>query len=727
MEKKKTGRSIKEKAARMPEIRELKWDQIIPAYLKSVESQNSESAKSQRFLLLLNDFFGLQPGFIEDYVSGIEKYIKVKQKDRILKGRVDDLFGNLVIEFERNLEKKEIEAKEQLRKYIACLWSQEIPRHRTPYLCVASDGIGFTVYSPTIGDSAKTDIMPDEVRLEVIEQVDLSAIKPQEVYYWLDRYFIRKEILTPKTENIVKDFGVKSHAFQIAGQTLLSLWHSLKAKPEFMVVYEGWEKYLRIVYGTSIAEEELFIRHTYLATLAKLMAWSRLTEEMGSIDRVQIASVLEGQFFKDRGIENFLEEDFFSWVARKDAKNEGMVIARKLLSLLQNYNLRELSEDVLKGLYQELVDPKTRHDLGEYYTPDWLAHRMIQKVLRQKKDSSILDPACGSGTFLYLAIHEKREYLGNSAKTLEHILNSVVGVDIHPLAVIVAKTNYILALGDLLKKRKGKISLPIYLSDTIRLPEREVQPTLWMQIPSYRVNLAGELIYLPEELINEPSLYDEAIDAAEEYAVQNAGKQITKEQFLNFLRAHHSTLAENDAFVKALFRIAEILKAFIDSNRDTIWAFMLKNIYKPLFMKGKFDIVVGNPPWLSYRYVEQLDYQKFLKEQITQTYELLSGKGELITHLELGTLFFVRTAHLYLKEHGTIAFVLPRGIFTADQHNVFREGTFTKVGLPFKESWDLEDVKPLFNKRKRYRNFISHSWSKIQWRIATEECFSKRG
>ena len=681
----------------MPEIREPKWDQIVPAYLESVKSLSSEPAKSHRFLLLLNDLFGLQPGFIEDYVSGIEKYIKVKQKDRILKGRVDDLFGNLIIEFERDLDKKEIEAKEQLKKYIACLWSQELPGQRTPYLCVASDGIRFTVYSPTIGDPAKTDIVPDEVRLELIEQIGLATLKPAEVYFWLDRYFLRKEILSPKTESIVKDFGIKSHAFRIAGQNLLSLWQNLKAKPEFTVIYEGWEKYLRIVYGTSIAEEELFIRHTYLATLAKLMAWSRLIEERGSLDSTQISSVLDGHFFKDRGIENFLEEDFFSWLARKHAKDDGVEIARKLLSLLQNYNLRELSEDVLKGLYQELVDPRTRHDLGEYYTPDWLAHRMIQNVLKHKKDSSILDPACGSGTFLYLAIHEKRDYLGDSGETLKHILSSIVGVDIHPLAVIVSKTNYILALGDLLKKRKGKISLPIYLSDTIRLPEREVQPTLWMQIPSYRVNLAGEPIYLPEELIEETSMYDEAIDAAEEYAVQNAGKQITEGQFLNFLTAHHGTLAQNDALAKALFRIAETLKTFIDSNRDTIWAFMLKNIYKPLFLKGKFDIVVGNPPWLSYRYVEQLDYQKFLKEQITQTYGLLSGKGELITHLELGTLFFVSTANLYLKERGTIAFVLPRSIFTADQHDSLRKGTFKQVGLSFKESWDLEDVKPLFN------------------------------
>lgn len=665
--------------------------------MESVKSQNSESAKSQRFLLLLNDLFGVQPGFIEDYVSGIEKYIKVKQKDRILKGKVDDLFGNLVIEFERDLAKKQAEAEDQIKKYVACLWSQEVPHQRIPYLCIASDGIGFTVYSPAIEDSAKTEIRPDEVQLEIIEQMDLSTLKPQEVYFWLDRYFLRKEILSPKTENMVKDFGIKSHAFRIAGQTLLSLWQSLKTKSEFTVIYESWEKYLHIVYGTSIAEEELFIRHTYLATLAKLMAWSRLAEEKGSLDSTQIVSVLEGQFFKDRGIENFLEEDFFSWLARKDAKDDGMEIARKLLSLLQNYNLKELSEDVLKGLYQELVDPKTRHDLGEYYTPDWLAHRMIQNVLKQKPEGSLLDPACGSGTFLYLAIREKRDYMGDSVNTLKDILSSIVGVDIHPLAVIIAKTNYLLALGNLLKKRKGKISIPIYLANTIRPPEREVQPTLWMPIPSYRVDVGGTPIYLPEELIYEPSLYDEAIDAAKEYAVQNAGKQITQEEFLNFLKARHAALAEKDAIAKALFYIAETLKTFIDADRDTIWAFMLKNIYKPLFLKGKFDIVVGNPPWLSYRYVEQIDYQKFLKEQITQTYGLLSGKGELITHLELGTLFFIRTADLYLKDSGTIAFVLPRSIFTADQHDTLRKGIFKEVRLAFKESWDLEDVKPLFN------------------------------
>jgi type I restriction-modification system DNA methylase subunit len=183
---------------------------------------------------------------------------------------------------------------------------------------------------------------------------------------------------------------------------LSSLWEKVKEGSEFKIAYENWEKYLRVVYGTSVAEEELFMRHTYLAILAKLMVWSRISE--GSLNNEQIISVLEGEFFKRQGIENFLEEDFFSWIMREKTKDAGIEIARKLLSLLRNYNLRELSEDVLKSLYQELVDPKTRHDLGEFYTPDWLAHRMVQKLIEQNIKGSFLDPACGSGTFLYLTI-----------------------------------------------------------------------------------------------------------------------------------------------------------------------------------------------------------------------------------------------------------------------------------------------------------------------------------
>ncbi len=698
---------LTEKATRIPDTREALWVETISQYLHDVEPLHSESARSHRFGMLVNQLIGLEPGFIESYVSGVEKYLKVKQKDRILKGEADNLFGNIIIEFEANIPKKRAEAEEQLRRYTAILWSQEPIYSRKPYLCLATDGIRFVTYTPTLAGPIGKDVAPDDVRLRVLEEADWTKLKPYEVYFWLDRYFMRKEVLPPKSEMIVHDFGVRSHAFQTTTNALLTLWQNIKSKSSFEVVYDSWEKYLRIVYGIQVAEDELFIRHTYLATLAKLMSWMRITDSKSLPDEAEIVKMLEGRLFKEQGIENFIEEDFFSWLARDEAVKVAVSVTRWLFSLLQNYNLHELSEDVLKSLYQELVDPETRHDLGEFYTPDWLAHRMVNKLLDINSNGSMLDPACGSGTFLYLAIREKRNRLGDSQKTLKHILESVYGADIHPLAVIVAKTNYILALGDLLKKRTGSITIPIYLADTIKLPELVSEPKMMgteelvPQVPGYRVELDGREVHLPQLLLDSPTLYDQAIELAKEYARQNKGKPIVLESFSNFLKAQHFSGSANTPLVQALFAIAETLKHFIDTDRDTIWAFVLKNSYKPLFLKGKFDLIMGNPPWIAFRYMEPA-YQTFLKRRITEEYRLLTGHGELITHLEVAALFLVRAADLYLKKKGTIAFVLPRSLFSADQHDGLRRRTFkfaenTIQTLYWREIWDCENIAPLFN------------------------------
>ena len=685
---------LTEKATRIPDTRPIQWEEDISQYLKEVEKLNKEQARSHRFSMLIQNLFGVEPNFIENYTSGIEQYIKATQKDRILRGEVDNLFGNVVIEFERNIPQKRSEAEEQLCRYVAILWSKELQEKRAPYICIATDGVRFITYSPILGDQEKKEIEPDDVNLEVLEEIDWNRLKADNIVYWLDRYFLRQEILHPTSERIVSDFGLKSHAFQSTKQTLLSLWKKIETKSNFAVIYESWDKYLKIVYGSKVAGDELFMRHTYLATLAKLMSWMRLSGSNTLPDDEEIIKMLEGELFKDQGINNYIEEDFFSWLARDEAAETGINVIKWLYSLLQNYWLRELSEDVLKSLYQELVDPETRHDLGEFYTPDWLAHLIVKRLLNENPQGSMLDPACGSGTFLYLAIREKREILGDSIKTLNHIVENVYGADIHPLAVIVAKTNFILALGELLKKRKRAINIPIYLADMIKLPER------FMKAPQYHILIDTKMVYVQKVLLKDANLYDLAIEFAKDFAQKYKNKSINLDLFRNFLIAQSFTYSKDEEIVKSIYTIVETLKKLIDAGRDTIWGFVLKNIYKPLFFKRKFDFIMGNPPWISFRYMEP-GYQKFLKQQIVNEYHLLKGHGELITHIEVGALFLVRTADLYLKQNGKIAFVLPRSIFSSDQHDRLRKGHFNfsedrDNTISFRELWDCENVTPLF-------------------------------
>jgi hypothetical protein len=120
MKKKRT--KLTEKAVRIPDTRSSQWEKKIARYLADVEPLNKESARSHRFAALIQDLLGVDPDFIEKFVSGIEQSLKVTQKDRILRGEADNLFGNVIIEFEANIPKKRVEAEEQVRRYTAILW-----------------------------------------------------------------------------------------------------------------------------------------------------------------------------------------------------------------------------------------------------------------------------------------------------------------------------------------------------------------------------------------------------------------------------------------------------------------------------------------------------------------------------------------------------------------------------------------------------------------------------
>jgi hypothetical protein len=133
------------------------------------------------------------------------------------------------------------------------------------------------------------------------------------------------------------------------------------------------------------------------------------------------------------------------------------------------------ARDLFGALYQNLLPQRLRHGLGEYYTPDWLADHVLDQVhFDGDPKSRLLDPACGSGVFLMAAIRRIRARYASQppgerpdpAELGRDILAGVVGFDLNPLAVLSARANYLIAMGDLLP-HLDDVRIPVFLHDSI--------------------------------------------------------------------------------------------------------------------------------------------------------------------------------------------------------------------------------------------------------------------
>jgi hypothetical protein len=208
----------------------------------------------------------------------------------------------------------------------------------------------------------------------------------------------------------------------------------------------------------------------------------------------------------------------------------------------------------------------------------------------------LLDPACGSGTFLVLTIKRIRQYAEEKmlplTDVLEQVVRNVVGFDLNPLAVISARTNYLLALGDLLAHRRGEISIPVYLADSIMTPS--AGQDLFSQ-HAYSFSTAVGKFSVPRPLVDARYI-DQLADLLEE----SVGVSLTRDQFqVRLLQTFPLDAASDAAEVDVAVRLYEQLLDLDRQGINGIWARIIKNAFAPLF-QGRFDYVAGNPPWVNW-------------------------------------------------------------------------------------------------------------------------------
>ena len=143
-------------------------------------------------------------------------------------------------------------------------------------------------------------------------------------------------------------------------------------------------------------------------------------------------------------------------------------------------------------------------------TPDWLAEYVLQEELGLGKSEgrSVLDPRCGPGTFLATAVRLHADRLAGQGQddfdSLLYILDRVMGMDIHPLAVTLARTNYLLSLGGLVQGVHAPVLLPVYLSGpigTARNPGSSVLPDGGSEpVYAFHTEIPEELFQVPDSV-----------------------------------------------------------------------------------------------------------------------------------------------------------------------------------------------------------------------------------
>jgi len=386
----------------------------------------------------------------------------------------------------------------------------------------------------------------------------------------------------------------------------------------------------------------------------------------------KIADIEEGGVYARRGITNFLEGDFFRWYldAWSPRLKEALQEITRALSEFEPATSTlnpETTRDLLKKLYQYLVPQEVRHRLGEYYTPDWLAELILNEVGYDGNTiKKLLDPACGSGTFLVLAIqrakgHGKKEGLP-SLEIAKRIVHRIWGFDLNPLAVIAARTNYLFALGDLaneILKRGGSIEIPICLADSVLWPERTGGQMKLRPIgESIEIQTSIGEFYIPSEWIRDDGfLLRQAAPLVEEmvknqYSVEEAMERFKKEGLVS---------SYNEDIVRNFYRqILELEK----QNKNGIWARFLKNAFAPM-IAGKFEFVVGNPPWIMWQYLSK-EYRE-ATQVLWEAYGLTRigrARNVLIRgRRDFSMLFVYASADYYLKDGAKLGFLITQEVF----------------------------------------------------------------
>ena len=538
------------------------------------------------------------------------------------------------------------------------------------------------------------------------------------LYEWLrDHALSAEEDKQPSRDTIAKDFGPNSPSYRRDIAALKRLYDQYADAGTIRVKRQLWQDLLTAalgeVAGNPAQMDDLFVRHTYLTAVIGLVVQARFGIDIRRLAATDPADLLHGRDFRSKtGLQGIVESDFFAWPTEVG----GLPMLATLARRVARFDWKTAPNDIAAVLYETVIPPDERRQLGEYYTPDWLARTIVREVVTDPLHQRVLDPACGSGAFIAEAVAHfiaaAQDASMGANDVLSKLRESVTGIDVHPVAVHLARSAWVLAAQPAIQAAveqglAASVTVPIYLGDALQLRFRTgdifARHNVTVQVQD---DENTELVF-PVSLIERAETFDALMgDVAE--AIETGD-----DPTLALDDNHISDPAERQTLEKTI----DAMLHLHSEGRNHIWAYYTRNLVRPVALgQAKVDVIVGNPPWINYNQTVST-LRTELERQSKEDYGIWTG-GRYATHQDVAGLFFARSVDLYLRDKGVIGMVMPHSALQAGQYDKWRTGAWRakatggdpargrrrrkdrtpgrvlSVDFGYKTAWDLERLEP---------------------------------
>lgn len=650
-----------------------------------------------------------------------EKEVKVNTIRHVSKGRIDSKIGALVIEFKHTSKLKTDEQKKTASSQLIDYLNGLNQKHSLDYIGIITDGTQcktINIDNGVINESAFEKLSAKHID-RIIKNIVLLS----------------KVALTP--ENLVKDFCESENS--VSKRLTLCLYRTLKNSPtgRSLMLFNEWKELFRLahddnskqkaieerkksledVIGSKLLNNNqeylaLYALQTTYAIIVKIIAFkviskirfkkslidfNKLSESNFEALRHEMNSLEEGAIFRELGIGNLLEGDFFAWYCSSGQWTEEIgSLVQEIFKILTEYEDKapfqtgENVQDLFRDLFMKIIPDKVRHSLGEFYTPSWLADNLIRESIRlngTREKWSALDPCAGSGTFITILIKyvlQDTKGLSNKSRLTE-VLKRVKGIDLNPLAVLTTRINYFINISHLISD-EDEFEIPVYLGDASYVPTKIRIGKV--ECLNYKIKTIKGFINidLPRSAVANPELFSKTMTSIET-DISNLDAATIESKLANIIPVKDLTKEVKKS-------IQSLANQFVELERNEwngIWARIVTNFLTTANL-GRFDLIVGNPPWIDWKNLPA-GYRERVKEICIERH-LFSGDG--ITggiNLNICALISNVAAMSWLKKDGILGFLMPQTIIFQQTYEGFREFKLDETSnLYFQQFFDWTEA-----------------------------------